>query len=183
MRDHRSLRQAQMDLAVEIGLDPAGFPWRPQLGADTRLRRHVRCPCCIQPVGLFHRPMTGTCAAVMIAMDRIARTKYRIPYPWLHVPTVATYHCRDLADQGGYRNLGFHWGLMEEERSLRTDTGGRAGYWRLTPFGVEWVRGREKVPKHAWIYNNHTIGLDGPMVTVWDVLPEGFNYDELMRGE
>jgi hypothetical protein len=181
MRDW-SLRQAQIWIATEIGLNPSSFPWRPRLDGSYELLGKVRCPCCGQTCKCYRRPMTGTCAAVMIAMDGIARRRYRIPYPWLHVPTVAKHHVRDAADQGGYRNLGFHWGLMEEESVLRPD-GGRAGFWRLTPFGREWVRGQEKVPKYAYIYNNHTLAHDGEMLTVWDVLPVRFNYETLMRGQ
>lgn len=177
-----TLHEAQIWVATEIGLRPSSFPQHPRLDREATKPRDVKCLCCGQNCKVYHRPMTQACAAVMIAMEQIAIRRYRVSYPFLHVPTVAKYHVRDLADQGGYRNLGVHWGLMEEERVLRPD-GGRAGFWRLTPLGRLFVREEAKVPMYAYLYNNICLGLDGPMVTVRDVLATRFNYVELMRGE
>lgn len=74
-----------------------------------------------------------------------------------------------------------HWGLIEEEPIVRPD-GGRAGWWRITPFGQQFVLGNSTVPKYARLYDGRCLGLEGVPVTIRDCLGTKFNYADLMAG-
>jgi hypothetical protein len=72
-----------------------------------------------------------------------------------------------------------HWGLIEEEKTRRED-GGRAGWWRITPLGVQWLRNQTSVPRYAHIYDGRCLRLSGPPLTVADAVKQKFDLRELM---
>jgi hypothetical protein len=71
------------------------------------------------------------------------------------------------------------WHLVAELDEPRDD-GGRAGYWRVTELGVEFLRGTLRVPKYARVYDGRRLGFAGELVGVADCLGEPFRLDELM---
>lgn len=132
------------------------------------------CPCCKQHVRVYRRKLTTTAARAVIELY----TEHGLDFG--HLPTVAQKRMPEVAHQGGYLVLSAHWSLIVEERHLRPDTG-RAGYWRVTPFAEQWLRGEVTVPKYARIYSGRCLGLEGDLVTVDEVLNERFDFAELMR--
>lgn len=157
---------------------PVEFPDDMPLGdARGRLRGLAdaghECPCCRQHVKVYRRPLSSVAARALVALWRVHRTEFG------HLPTVVREHLADVAGQGGYTSLAQHWRLIEEEVRVRPD-GGRAGYWRVTPAGVDWVLARAAVPKYARLYDGRCLGLEGPAVTVGDVLGERFDLAGLL---
>ena len=75
-----------------------------------------------------------------------------------------------------------YWGLLEEERGVRPD-GGRAGYWRVTLRGEDWLHGKVEVPKYARVYDGRMLSLTGPSWSVFEALGKKFDYRELMSGD
>lgn len=133
------------------------------------LEEGVVCPCCEQLAKRYPRTIYSTMAASIIAIYRAAGRE------WIHIPTLLDR--RAAADVPKLR----HWGLLEEEMTLRED-GGRAGFWRLTEAGVAYVIGNRHVPKTAYVYNNEVLGYEGPQVSIQDALGTKFDYRELMHG-
>jgi hypothetical protein len=146
--------------------------------ARDRLRELVdegaTCPCCTQNARAYRRKLTSVAARFVIALleecDR----------DWGFAPDIARKRMSDVAHQGGQIVLGHHWGLIEEERRTRSD-GGRSGWWRVTALGELWACGEETVPMYARIYDGRRLGLHGDLVTVTDVLGEGFDFGHLVR--
>lgn len=132
------------------------------------------CPCCTQRVKVYRRRLTAVAARAVAALYQ------EHTLSWGHMGEVARKHLRDVAHQGGYLVLGQHWGLIEEDPRKRSD-GGRQGYWRVTPLGADWLRGEDTVPKYARVFNGRCLGLHGDLVTVTDVLGEGFDFGHLVR--
>jgi hypothetical protein len=133
-----------------------------------RLDRGAKCPCCGQTARIYQRKMSSTSARATAALWRVHGTDYG------HLPTVARDHLADVQHQGGYLVLGAHWGLIQAHPD-------RAGWWRVTPLGVDWLLGRAAVPARAAIFNGRRVGeLRGRPVTVLDVLAERFDLDELL---
>ncbi len=98
---------------------------------------------------------------------------------WMHKPTVLSGLGAAARDESLLR----YWGLTEEERGLRRDDGGRAGFWRVTSLGSEFARGLTRVPKYALVYDSRCLGLDGAeFVDIREALGDRFDYDELMAG-
>jgi hypothetical protein len=124
------------------------------------------CPCCGQYAKVYRRSITSGTAWLLVQMFDKAM------FDWYYVPS--------LGAQGGDLLKTRFWGLIEESEDVRDDGSGRAGWWRITDLGGQFVRGLTTVPKYALIYNNHCLGLEGPNVSIEDIRP--FNYDDLMRG-
>ncbi len=96
---------------------------------------------------------------------------------WAHITTV---HPR-LAGNGGDLSKLRHWNLIEEKDERRAD-GGRAGWWRITDEGEQYLQNKLSVPKYVLIYNGRILGFDGPNVSIMDALGTKFNYQQLMAG-
>lgn len=136
------------------------------------LRAHinegVRCPCCGQLVKQYHRPINAGMAHSLITMYRTAGRD------WQHIPTTIGGHSRE---EGKLR----YWGLIEEQLERRED-GGRAGWWRVTELGEQWILGQVTVPSHVVIYNGRCRWLEGDPISVVDALGNRFDYRALMDG-
>jgi hypothetical protein len=138
----------------------------------------------------------------MIEMERIGRewpNMKEVPWwimplrddprrPYIHLPTLATqdWMPRKMGQQGGYRNMANRWGLLEEMpeevQLILKPEGGRAGWWRLPPEGMDFAVGDEKVSQYIYEYNNHVVGFGGPQVDIWDVKNVRFHYEEVVKG-
>jgi len=127
----------------------------------------VHCPCCNQLAKIYKRPINSSMATSIIAMYRAARLQYQ------HIPTTTG---RNDGEPGKLR----YWGLIEEELEVRRDDGGRAGWWRVTPKGEQWILGQLLVPKYAYIYDARLLEVDGPPTSIRSALGSKFNYEELM---
>lgn len=132
------------------------------------MAKGATCPCCQQFAKRYRRQIYGAMAAGLIVAHQANGRD------WFHLRTATGY-------AGGDHSKLRYWGLIEEEPGMRPD-GGRAGWWRVTPLGVSFVRGRVTVPKYALIYDNRLQRLDSSHgeVGIRDVLGTRFNYDELM---
>ena len=127
-----------------------------------------RCPTCKRTAKVYHRTINSGQARSLITMYNIAGDD------WVHLPTQLSARSRE---EGKLR----YWGLVEEQQTVRED-GGRAGYWRLTPLGVKFVRNRVKVPSHVWVYNAECVGVDREHeISIIDALGNDFNYFELIH--
>lgn len=128
------------------------------------------CPVCTQLAKVYRRKINSGMARSLIEM-------YRVGGPaldWVHVPTQIGARSREEGKLA-------YWGLVEEEHQERDD-GGRAGYWRVTTKGVQFVSAQIKVPKYARVYDGRCLSLTGDEVTIREALGSKFNYDELMAG-
>lgn len=131
-----------------------------------RVADGVHCPCCGQYAKVYKRQINASMARSLITMWRAAGLD------WAHLPTVVGSRSREEGKLA-------YWGLIEESLGKRAD-GGRAGYWRVTPAGEDYVRGGLALPKYALVYDGKVIEWDGPQLTVRDALGHQFDYEELM---
>lgn len=129
----------------------------------------VDCPCCTQRVQVYKRKLNSGMARSLIAMYALARTD------WIHVPTAIGARSREEGKLA-------YWGLVEESPDPRED-GGRAGWWRVTDRGKQFVLGHITIPMYARIYDGKVLGYDGAFVDIKAALGTKFNYDQLMRGK
>jgi hypothetical protein len=139
-----------------------------------KLREHVRdpgggaiCPTCTQVAKVYDRKVHSGMAQALIIMYRHAGTE------WFHLPEISgRWRSRD---EGMLR----YWGLIEDSTERRED-GGKAGWWRVTPYGAAFVKGNAQIHKSAHVYGSRVLGLDGPLRTIHDCLGDAFDYNELM---
>jgi hypothetical protein len=128
----------------------------------------VRCPCCDQWSQVYDRRINSGMARTLIRFYQAHGTEWG--------------HLRSSDDSREGSKLRY-WGLIENEAALRPD-GGRSGWWRITPAGQDFVRGRLRVAKKAIVYGNEVLRMDDTTGTVdiHDSLGTEFNYSELMAG-
>lgn len=130
----------------------------------------VNCPVCGQRAQTYRRKITGRSARALVTIYRAGGLDF------VHVPTVLGGQVQ-RADEAKM----VHWGLIEEEKTLRPD-GGRAGWWRVTPKGLAFMRGEVEVKKYALIYDSRCVGQEGEWVSFEDCLGVPFDLAELLEG-
>lgn len=139
--------------------------------AQDELRKLIddghECPCCTQFAKVYTRKLNAGMARSLIVMYRAARLD------WQHIPTTVGGRSRE---EGKLR----YWGLVEEETTLHRPDGGRAGYWRVTATGEEFVKLTLAMPSHAKVYDGRCLGLIGDPVSIRQALGSAFDYEELM---
>jgi hypothetical protein len=137
-----------------------------------RVEKGTHCPACEQFAKVYKRQIYAGMVRALVLMWREGDFSRRL---YVHVPSI------DPARGGDVAKLEF-WGLIEEERAKRED-GGRAGFWRVTRRGEDWLNRKTAVPKYARIYDGRLLSLTGPLVTVDEALARGpFRLDDLMAG-
>lgn len=135
----------------------------------SRIVNGARCPCCSQFAKAYRRQINSGMARSLIAIYLHAPDG-----AWVHIPTKLDARSRE---EGKLR----YWNLVEEQRDVIRDDGGRAGYWRITPRGRQWVTGQITLPKYVTVYNNTVIATYGDEINVQTALGNKFNYAELMN--
>jgi len=135
--------------------------------ADQLQRSGAICPCCSQLAKVYKRKLNSNMARTLIIGYRT------VQMAWFHAPTT-------VGDRGELAKLRY-WGLVEEEQTLRGD-GGRAGWWRVTPKGQQFILGQIELPAHALVYDGALLRLDESdgYISIRDALGEKFSYQELM---
>lgn len=137
-----------------------------------RIDEGDKCPCCTQFAKVYRRKIDGGMAHILVQMYRKQNEQ---DGRWVHVPSLGT--------AGGDPIKTRHWGLIEERQVQREDGSSRAGWWRLTRLGQDFVSNRVRIAKHARLYDGRCLGLDATeTVSVLDCLGTKFNYEELMHG-
>lgn len=128
----------------------------------------AKCPCCTQRAQTYRRSINSGMARSLVAMFVAGGMD------WQHVPTTIPARSRE---EGKLR----YWALVEESTEERED-GGRAGWWRITPWGNAFIHHGLQVPKYAHVYDGRCLRLDGPLVAIGDCLGSKFNLRDLLEG-
>jgi len=139
--------------------------------ARDHVRREIRlegthCPCCGQFARIYRRSITSPMVRGLVTMLRTE------PVQPFHLPTVLGHVAGDHAKLR-------YWGLLTELEEVRED-GGRAGWYRFTDLGRDFLLRGARVPRWALVYDSRLLGLDGPPVTAADCLGRGFDLRELL---
>jgi len=172
-------------------------------------REGVVCPCCGQYAKVYRRKLNSSMAYVLILIwrqqlgrcpdcssrlvldgkDSVVcpdeRCEHRGGLGWLHVPSFLAGQRlppRVLAAIRGDWGKLKYWGLLEEKPTVRDDGSKHAGYYRITPTGVDFVKNRIVVPKYAYFYSGvlkKEIQVN-ESVDIQTALSDSFKYDELM---
>lgn len=132
------------------------------------LHKGTACPCCGQVVKLYKRKLYDKQVDWLIwLVGEHFRTK-----DWVSVS--------DYPSRGGdYSKLVF-WNLVElKPKDVTARRKRTSGLWRPTQTGVDFVRGRVRVPAHVLVLNNKPFQFSEETVSVVDVAGESFDYSSL----
>ena len=136
-----------------------------------RARREVgaQCPCCKQLARVYRRKLNAGMARALALLYRASHAD------WVHKPTILGGVGAAARDEALLR----YWDLLEEADERRPD-GGRAGWWRVTDKGGQFVRGEILVPERAVVYDSRCLRLEGRMISMRTALGNRFDLDELL---
>jgi hypothetical protein len=138
-----------------------------------RVLTGVMCTNCGGFAKVYPRQLNSSMAWGLVVFYNVHGTD------WGHVPSTRDpWTGDDLSKLGGEWARLRHWGLIEELQERRED-GGRAGWWRITARGVEYVRNMLALPKYVILYQGGVLGHVGREITIRQTAR--FNYDEMMR--
>jgi hypothetical protein len=133
-----------------------------------RLDEGAKCPCCTQMARIYRRRVNAGMAHSLILMYRKAGKD------WIHLPTEIPARSREEGKLA-------YWGLAEEATERRDD-GGRAGWWRVTERGEQFVLNKITISRWACIYDGRFLRYEGELVSIKDALGAKFDYQLLMAG-
>jgi hypothetical protein len=142
--------------------------------ARQRLQDHLdeglTCPCCGQFAKRYRRKFNSGQARALI---NIYKRGGRADLDWVYIPLLSA----KSREEGKIA----YWGLLKEAEERRED-GGRAGWWRVTPIGENFIINGLRIPKYVFVYNATCFGFDkNEMVTIQDCLGNKFDLSELMQ--
>jgi hypothetical protein len=140
------------------------------------LFRGVFCPTCDRIAVFKNYPMKDSMARLLIEMYRHHGTQ--------PVDVREFYLEGELVDRNNYVAKIAQRGLVAEIPVRRGD-GGKAGWYRLTQDGVDWIFGRSETPATVLSYNYYSKnGQSKGTVSVTDVFDTSarWTYRELMEG-
>lgn len=137
------------------------------------------CPCCTQTVKLYKRPITSSMAYALILLYK--HFEKNPDQEWVHMNDyLNSIEGLPFPVKSGDNAKLRYWELLEEKVEVRDDGSKRAGYWKLTQLGRDFVEGRTTVQSHARVFNSKSYGLIGDLVDIHQALGNKFNYSELM---
>jgi TusA-related sulfurtransferase len=131
----------------------------------------TNCPLCLQRVRLSHRKLNRGHVLFMLDLARLSTTED----PWVHRKQCTSTKNRDY-------NVVKDWGLIRMKPNDTDPTKKESGYWRLTDKGERFLRGKVRVPKYVYIYNNTVLGESDETVAVGDAWGEAFDFEDFMAG-
>ena len=131
------------------------------------------CPACGQHVKLYERKITSAMAYGLILL---CKSGYR---DFFHVEDYLKGTNCPSSIRGDISKLKY-FGLIEREDKIRKDGSARAGYYRVTEKGINFVKNNTTVPKSVNLYNNKAYGFSEEHTNIQEALGQKFNYSELM---
>jgi hypothetical protein len=136
------------------------------------------CPACHQLAKRYKRKLNSSMAYALLLIYRHFKTHTE----WLHVPEYLEKVCNTgPTKRGGDWAKMVHWGLIvSKDDETRADGSKRVGFYKITQKGIDFVRGRIRVPKHAFIYAQKCIAMSPEDTSISEALGDRFNYSELM---
>jgi len=140
----------------------------------------VPCPCCGSYVKVYRRTLNDGMVYNLIWLVRyLEENEDSLDDGWIHIPSLAGEAVLRSREEGKL----VYWGLLER-RLWENGNGYRAGWWRVTPVGLDFVHERVQVPEFVLIYKNRLLSHSPQKVSVRDVLKKKkkptYDYDTLM---
>jgi len=131
------------------------------------------CPACDQTAKVYRRKITDDMALFLA---------------WLveqKVKTKETYHhyqkYKTRAHLGGDYSKLEYWQLMARMPKDENDDKASSGFWKVTERGYDFLIGKIKVPRYAFIYANRIEGFSDEQISFKDCLANPFDYPEIME--
>lgn len=130
------------------------------------------CPCCKRYSQIYTRKIHTGIALQLIQLYRIGGS-----ITFVHTSKLIAPGSSGIGDFSKAK----YWGLIEPKENTDDDKKS-SGFWRLTPLGVAFVRGKKTIAGAALVFDDKVIGFTDEPVDILGALGKKFSYDELMNG-
>jgi len=130
------------------------------------------CPCCDRHGKYNGFTITQKNAQALLWIYKNAANEDR----WVNTAKNAP---REFMRAKTFTNMRY-WGLIEAHPNDRKDVKG-SGYWRITSKGIDYILGKMRLPKKAFIYNRKLVGFGEQQVYFKECFKEQFNLEEVMN--
>jgi hypothetical protein len=131
------------------------------------------CPCCERLVKLYKRKLHAEMAKFLIKLV----VMFKRDKGWHSSREILPSAVKASTD-GSYL---VYWGLIEKMPS-ENPAGGKAGMYRPTQSGIDFVENKISVASHIHMLCGKHVGFGKMQVTIVDCLGSRFDYGELMAG-
>jgi hypothetical protein len=133
----------------------------------------VKCPCCFRKSKIYKLAVHSGTARQLIRLYQLGGE-----HQFIHITRLTA----DIGiNNGGNFSITKHWGLTKQMEKDPTDKKRRvSGYWKLTPLGVDFVKGIALIPARAIVLNKVLIEYAGDSVSINECLGKEFSYQDLM---
>ena len=141
---------------------------------ESKLNTPIRCPLCENNATIWKKTIIRSAARELCHLVRDYDGKP------IHLDEISLSPTN--RGNGNFSQLAL-WGLIVMEPKRPEDTTRRtSGMWRPARKGVQFVLGREKLPKYVITYNNEVLEFCGEEVSITEVVGDDFefNFQELM---
>lgn len=120
------------------------------------------CACCQRTARRYPRKLHAEMASFLVRLVRAYEKEKR----WYHLREVLPGgDAPKSSTDGAYLT---HWGLVKRHPD-------RTGFYRPTPGGIAFVRGRTSVPRIAWVYDKRATHFSKERITIRQALEEQFD--------
>jgi len=153
---------------------------REEVRAGRLSRDGVTCPACDRLAKVYRRRINVGMCRVLLDLARHYRDT---DGEWAKIGVGG------LATSGGDYSKMRWWGLIESppEDAERADGSARVGLWRITPLGVQFLRGEVTVDRYVYEYDSVPVTLELPdgeqpeRVNIAQCMGAPFDFNEAMR--
>lgn len=154
--------------------------WNPLNEARTALfagigdEMKVKCPVCSATHAVYKRTLHQGHCTVLLNIHRFTAS-CGDPDGWLHVKKTMERASVSHSDDWHYLEC---WGLIERAPSSRKP---HSGYWRITPYGIEFLQGLKQAYKHIWECHKRVVRWSSELVVFRDAKVTDFDYNDIFR--
>lgn len=135
-----------------------------------KAKQEANCPCCGRFARIYRRRFNSTMARQLVEFYRIGGAD-----KFIHTSEIVV-----RCSSGDFTKAKF-WGLIYQSDEPPIKGASTNGKWRLTQYGVDFVKGRKCIQETAVILFDRKVAAEGKLVTIQECLSaKGFNYNELM---
>lgn len=134
------------------------------------LRKGIVCPCCNRFAKIYSRKLNNAMAIGLAMFYDKTTSSGQV---WIHMERFFKGENCKATIRGDFTKLRY-WELIE----LNSE---KAGFYRITQKGIDFLNNKIKIPKSALIYNDEVLGFSEKQVSVNDVVKEFFDFEVLMK--
>lgn len=138
------------------------------------VRTNTVCPTCGQKMPIeYKRKLNSYMAVNLIKLLKKHRELPNFKGEWVHITQLNL-------NGGDFAKLRY-WGLIREQENTLIEKK-NAGFWKITPKGLDFLNDRVRVPAYVYLKNNEVQSFSESTVNIHEALGKHFSYYDLMKG-